>query len=105
MKAIILILCISMFTFSTFAVQSIPPIESILKQEINYPEFAKETSTEGTVLISLTIDENGKVCVRESNSDNEGLREYVINKLNNLIMPLKGQSDEEINIKFVFKLF
>jgi hypothetical protein len=94
-----------MFSFSTFAGNSIPPFENFLKHEITYPEFAKESSSEGIVLVCFSIDENGKITVKESNSDNESLRTYVTDKLNNMILPFMGQQEDEINMKFVFKLF
>lgn len=103
MKAIILMISISIFSLSLFSAPNIPPFDNILKNEINYPEFAKETNTEGTVLVCFSINENGKISIKESNSDNESLRNYVINKLSNIILPFSGQSEEDFNMKFVFK--
>ncbi len=103
MKTIILMISLSIFSLSLFSATSIPPFENILKNEINYPEFAKETNTEGTVLVCFSINENGKISIKESNSDNDGLRNYVINKLSNLILPFSGQPDKDVNMKFVFK--
>jgi len=40
----------------------------VLKSQIKYPEFAKENNIQGEVLVSLKVDENGKIVVNQINS-------------------------------------
>lgn len=87
-----------------FASPAIPPFEELLRNEIHYPQYAKDAHEEGIVLVCFCIDSNGKIILKESNSDNELLKNYVLNKLASIKLPVIGSQDEEYNMKFVFRL-
>lgn len=57
-------------------------LKKTISRILSYPEFAKEKSMEGFVIFSFSLDESGKVCVKEINSDSEYLKNYVVQKLN-----------------------
>jgi hypothetical protein len=106
MKPIVLLSVIFLLALNTYAGGITPPISQLLQNSIEYPEYAKESHEEGTVLVQVIVDENGKIQIVECNSDNESLKKYVIGKLCSLELPFTGQNNnEEINLKFVFKLF
>ncbi len=104
MKTIALFFVISLISFASFASQTNPPLELYLKNQIDYPQFAKEYNEEGTVLVNFNVDDKGSVHVKESNSDNETLRKYVVRKLSELNLPFFETCEEEYNVKFVFRL-
>ena len=105
MKPIVLLSAIFLLAMNTFAGDNIPPTTQLLQNSIVYPDYAKQSNEEGTVLVQVIVDENGKIQIVECNSDNESLKKYVISKLCSLELPFTGQNKEEINLKFIFKLF
>ncbi len=83
---------------------AIPPIDWFLQQEINYPDFAKLNNEQGTVLVNFSVDQNGKILVKQTNSDNDALCNYVVRKLTALMLSNPEEANREYNMKFVFRL-
>lgn len=83
---------------------SIPPVEFLLQKELSYPDFAKLNHDEGTVLVNFCIDQNGKIQVQQVNSDNDALRDYVVQKITTLKFTNPEEANREFNMKFVFRL-
>jgi TonB family protein len=104
MKKLLFVSTIIMMCTFMFASPAIPPYEVLLKNEIHYPQFAKENHEEGTVLVNFTVDQNGKIRIQQSNSDNEVLRDYVVQKLSALVVPAADTTESEVNMKFIFRL-
>jgi hypothetical protein len=103
MKAMITIIAILTASILGKAEPTIPPIEQMIKNQICYPDDAKMNNEEGMVLVSFKVNEEGHVIVQETNASNEKLKNYVLGKLTELILP--GYStNEEFNMKFVFRL-
>ncbi len=90
---------------ASYASPSIPSLEETLRKEICYPEFAKTAHEEGTVLVCFCIDSNGKIILKESNSDNEMLKNYVIGKLSSLKLQSAESTEKEYYLRFVFRLY
>jgi len=104
MKTFFLAVIMSVFTSGVFSAPTIPPYVQMIKSEIGYPEFAKQTNEEGIVLVSFTVDNSGKVHVMETNSDNPELCNYVVQRLSELNLPDTVEDTNEYNLKFVFRL-
>jgi hypothetical protein len=106
MKTIIAI--ISFITISSICSASTmnvkPPFEQVLQKQITYPEFAKENNVEGFVLVSFSFDHNGKIQIKDANSNDESLKSYVISKLSGIQLFGESNDTEEHIMKFEFKL-
>jgi hypothetical protein len=80
-------------------------VKQLLNEKIQYPEFARKALIEGKVFVTFTIDEQGKIMVKESNSLNEDLRKYVVEELNETVVtPSKDFIGKTFSMKFSFEL-
>lgn len=87
-------------------------LNKILQKVLPYPDFAKEQSIEGIVLINFTLDSDGNIQIKMTNESDITLKDYVVKKLKSInIFALKDTTEEEIedteesyDVKFVFKL-
>ncbi len=64
--------------------KSVTDLRTILKNSVSYPEFAKENNLSGFVVLSFNIDENGKINIKELNSNSIFFQLYVENKLSGI---------------------
>jgi hypothetical protein len=103
-KILLILICTFIVSIS-FATEPAVAVKKVINAEITYPEFARKALLEGVVYVTFTIDETGKIKVKESNSLCEQLREYVIEKLNNLsVTPDSEYKGITYSMKFSFKL-
>ena len=75
-----------------------------IQKEITYPEFAKENNEQGFVLVSFTVDNEGKIVVKQVNSDNPVLRSYVVKKIEELTVECDDETCKDYTMKFEFRL-
>lgn len=73
-------------------------------ESIKYPEFAFQNKIEGVVLVSFQINNDGIINVDLANASNEDLKNYVVTKLKNMVLPVSQRENSRYNMKFVFKL-
>lgn len=67
-------------------------LKSIIQHHVEYPEYAKEHSLSGFVLVAVTVNNEGKITVTESYSNSDYLKEYVTGKLQELIVDNPGEN-------------
>jgi hypothetical protein len=107
MKTRLFLLAIACLIGLNFAFASEPEVavKNFITKQIKYPDFAVKSLNEGKVYVTFTIDEAGKVTVKESNSLNEDLRKYVVDKLNETtVTPNKEYTGKIYSMKFTFEL-
>jgi hypothetical protein len=81
-------------------------VKELVLQEVRYPSFASEQKIEGTVYVSFTIDNQGKISVLRFNAENQELANYVVEELKVMNINSDDVENEKIyNMKFVFDLF
>jgi hypothetical protein len=71
---------------------------------IEYPEFAKTSKEQGTVLVKIFITEKGLIQICESNSDNLLLQQWLVNQLSTITIKDPTNFNTEQYLKFDFKL-
>jgi len=104
MKTIIIGLSL-LATLSAASFASNPEtLREYMEKEIVYPQEAKENKQTGFVLVHFTIEPDGKVQIKETNSDNNVLKSYVERKLQSFQLPEKVSEVKEHIMKFTFKL-
>lgn len=75
-----------------------------IRELVQYPEFAKANNLEGFVLISFHYSSDGSLSVVEANSNNEGLKTFVIQRLTEINLCSHAKSSEKIyHMRFDFK--
>jgi outer membrane biosynthesis protein TonB len=90
-----------------FAFASQPEVlmKNTILKEVKYPDFAVKQLNEGKVYITFTIDEKGKVTVKESNSLNQDLKNYVEETVNKIkVEPSSEFNGKTYSLKFTFEL-
>ncbi|NVN94434.1 MAG: hypothetical protein HXX18_04015 [Bacteroidetes bacterium] len=110
-KIISIAIIITMISgFTTFAkdnskIAQKNELKSILSKKVQYPSFASENLKEGTVLVQFTVNEEGKIVIKEMNYLDVELGEYVKECLGKVVV---GKDDISVGktqaIKFDFKL-
>jgi len=60
-------------------------VADLIKSELTYPDFARETNFECCVLIRVKILENGRFDVDCANCKNDRLKQYVVNSVNAIV--------------------
>jgi outer membrane biosynthesis protein TonB len=110
-----LLIVLSVFlSISSFAIAPIPAskqvsnsVATLLTKEISYPEFAENSNIQGTVAVSVVIENDGTFSVTAANSDNDQLKNYVVKSIENLkkhsvdYTQFEGQ---QVLVKFNFNL-
>lgn len=109
MKKIVL-LAIATVLLVNFTYAGINPDEvktkkiiNVIQRELQYPSFAKDKQIDDFVFVSLGVNEQGKIDVKEIYSKNVELKAYVLQKLENIKIK-NFKSDQIFDIKIVFKL-
>ncbi len=98
---------ISVFSLSAQAVNtsSVTILDDVIKSVFKYPAEAKSEGITGFVIVEVQMDNDGRINVKQINSDNEMLKNYVISQLNNIKIPNAAIGADEVRIyKFKFKL-
>ena len=86
---------------SPFTQMLITQIEAL----VQYPDFARQQNIQGFVLVSFTFDESGALVVDEANSNNEILKNYVVEKLAGLdLCSHAKKTGKYYNMRFNFTL-
>ncbi|MBN1340143.1 MAG: hypothetical protein JXA03_12515 [Bacteroidales bacterium] len=57
------------------------PVRQCLFESVKFPEFAREKGLEGVVVVSMFFDANGNIRIRDSYSNDESLRNYVLDRI------------------------
>ena len=91
-KNLVLALIASIFTIGslianepTMAPKAISSsVADFIKEEISYPQFAKDEKFNGDVLLQLVIEEDGTFEVTAANSLNTDVKDHVIELVENL---------------------
>lgn len=80
-------------------------VKEAIKQEITYPEFAIEAKLEGEVLVSFTVNKDGKIDILRTNSVYKELESYVVEKMKTMTVSAdEAEIGKTYNMKFSFKL-
>ena len=74
-------------------------IRQTIIKKITYPEFAKEKTLEGQVMVTFGFDEKGKVIIYSSVSKRSELAEYVKEKISGILV--KGA---ELNVEQLYRI-
>lgn len=104
MKTLLLTVLLAIFCTGSVSAFSPDNLTDFLKNEIQYPEFAKKDKIEGVVLVSFFVDGSGIVNIEQTNASNEDLRNYVINRLRNLVVSDSSKANNTYNMRFVFQI-
>jgi hypothetical protein len=75
----------------------------LINQVINYPDIGISMKIEGFVLVDLTIQQDGIICINEINASNDLFKNYVIEKLNSLKFKDANQIEKRVIYRFIFK--
>jgi hypothetical protein len=80
-------------------------LKMIVKNQMVYPAYAQENNLTGFVVVAFEIDNNGKIIISQINSNLKYFQEYVINKLEEVVLknPEKYQ-DKTHYYRFDFQL-
>ena len=80
-------------------------LDEVIKSSVSYPDYARNAGITGFVLVELKTTKDGAVNVNQVNSDNEILKNYVVNQLGHIRVSCPKICSEETHIyKFSFKL-
>ncbi len=108
-KIVLAGLILSFISLSAFASPAYPDREPGLTEqiwaEINYPEYAVKAGIEGFVLISFSVEEDGRINISDINYSEEVLGTYVRERLGNFrLQSSEIVSGQMYQMKFVFKI-
>jgi hypothetical protein len=95
------------FSFATNnpAVENTNKVVNVITKVLEYPSSAQDNLIQGYVLLSISIDENGIVGVKQIYSDKKELKDYVLQKLNTIVIKdLTYVPDQTYDMKVIFKL-
>jgi len=105
------VILINFFSLSAQAVNTSisKNIDEAVESSVKYPKEAKDAGITGFVLVEVGVNKEGSVKVKQVNSDNDLLKNYVINQLNNIKVSDAGNTTDELAneirfYKFIFEL-
>lgn len=82
---------------------------SLLREEIGrcilYPEFARTFHLEGVVNVDISTDLSGNISVEESSGTHPGLLEYVIARLNGIIVRAEESHEKQFRLMLKFMMY
>ncbi len=102
------------FATTAFAGESIPALKAeatkavanFLQDEIRYPAFASETNLECTVVVDLTINEDGSLEVNGANGKLGCLKDHVVKAIEeSKSKDLTKYAGQDVVLKIDFKLY
>jgi hypothetical protein len=80
-------------------------LKQFMTKNVPYPAFAKENYQEGYVVIAFNVENDGKITIKDINGSTPEFKEYVENKLKELIMEDPQMYQGELHYyRFDFKL-
>lgn len=112
--AIVTMLLGLFITGTAFAGEPVPAMKAeatkavaeFLQDEINYPAFASETDMECTVLVDLSINEDGTLEVNGANGKFGCLKDHVVKAIEeSQSKDLTKYAGQDVVLKIDFKLF
>jgi outer membrane biosynthesis protein TonB len=104
-KLLFLVMTVILGLNFAFATEPEVAVKKMINDQITYPDFAVKSLIEGKVYVTFSIDQDGKITVKESNSLNEELRKYVVEKMDDLkVTPGKDYDGKTYSMKFTFEL-
>ncbi len=73
-----------------------------IKSQISYPESARKAHEVGFVAVGFTIDDQGRVVIKQVNSNNPVLKDYVVQTMQQIVVDCNdlGQCEYAIHIDF-----
>ncbi len=104
MKTLVVIFIFSLSLVGFAQANTNDVLSDIIKNEIKYPDYAKEQKIEGVVLVSFFVDGGGLIHIEESNASNDFLRDYVLSRLKNLVINRQDSTYQERHMKFIFQI-
>jgi len=104
MKKIVLITFALVLTSAILTASNPEGINEKIFNEITYPEFARQSRIEGIVAVSFLVSNDGLINVEMVNASNEDLKNYVMGKLRNMVLPESIAKESRHQLRFVFKL-
>lgn len=90
---------------SMFAAAEHKLLREELGRSILYPEFARTFHLEGFVNVDMATDSCGKISVHKSTATHPGLLDYVIEKLNSLIIRADESREKHFNLMLKFIMY
>ncbi len=112
-KPLFMIIGIIAISLSTVSAKNLPAVaaklpsdlKEAITQEIDYPDFADESMTEGEVWMKVTVTKDDKVKIVDLSATQPELGEYVEQELSDLYIPNSGvQSGQLYFLKLEFDL-
>jgi len=109
MKKLILFALASIFFLTLSFAGNNPELEKnktvlkIIKKELKYPSFIQKKQLNNYVIVSFTIDHQGKINLIQSYSTDEQLRNYVVNELEKIYIK-DINTEQTFNLKIVYKV-
>jgi outer membrane biosynthesis protein TonB len=109
-RAIFILLVFVCFSgISSYALEPLLPpsqhLQEVIKQGIKYPEQAVKNCCSGSVDVYFTVDENGKIKIEKTFSENEKIEKMVKEQLASICCKgVKVASFEHYKITITFKL-
>lgn len=80
-------------------------VQKMIKESIKYPEHAVKECCQGSVEVTFTLDENGKILVEDSFSTNPEIEKYVKEQLSEICCKgITSPYNQHYKITISFKL-
>ena len=80
-------------------------VKKTLTSKVTYPQKAQDQMIEGTVTVTVMIQDDGKVVVKSATSDSDVLKDGVVEQLKTVVIePDSRYKDNLYSIKFSFQL-
>lgn len=98
--ALVAIILIPLLSYSIIT----PDVMSYVSKNVTYPASAKISKIEGVVLVQFTVKENGQIELLQINSNNPFLMQYVMQRLDEIIIPSSLVQPQIYSMKFNFRL-
>jgi len=107
MKNILIAIVFAALTFNLHAAVPDPvkvSVQEQIRKEIAYPDFARVNHETGVVIVNFTVDDQGNIVVRHAMSNNNLLRDYVVNTMENIRIECVGDHCADFSIRINFEL-
>ena len=105
-KSILFLLFCVFFTYSIAnAFEPETMVKKTLTAKVTYPQKSQDQMIEGSVTVSVVIQDDGKIIVKSATSDSDVLKDGVVEQLKTAVIePDPAYKDNTYSIKFSFQL-
>jgi len=80
-------------------------IASLIKTELTFPDFARESNFECCVLVRVKILEDGRLKVDCANCKNDQLKQYVVKSVNSIVSKKHASfAGHTVSLKIKFRI-